>query len=501
MCLPKKYNNNQARVAPLRTAGADKSRLSEDIRADAMRLGSKTNTQEAAAIDRSSISNSRNPSQRVKPSVTHQEECLMRIIQNAGSEMSNFAAFVGIDWSDEKHDICLLPAGASQPEAIVIASTPEAIQEWVQRIQKRFSNRPVAICLEQSRGPLIYALMEHAFITLFPINPNQAAKYREAFTPSGAKDDPVDAALLLDMLCRHRERLAPWKPDDVQTRTIRGLSEERRNAVNLRTQCAQRLIARLKAYFPQAVDWFDNNLTSLMACDFLLRWSTATDAKKAKHTALRAFFYGHNCRSETLIAQRLDTIAKAVPLTEDLGVVTPTVLTVQMLARMIRDLTCTIATFDQQLAESFAAHPDAPIFNSFPGAGAVMAPRLLAAFGSDRKRWRDAGSLQAFSGIAPVTERSGKSAWIHRRWKCPKFYLQTFFEYAQHSITFSVWAGAYYRHEISKGKGRNAVIRALAFKWIRIQLACWQQKAPYDESRYLQSLIQRGSPLAKLIPT
>ena len=113
-----------------------------------------------------------------------------------GSETSGFAAFVGIDWSDEKHDICLLADGASQPEASVIASTPEAIQDWVQRLQKRFGNRPVAICLEQSRGPLIYALMEYAFITLFPINPNQSAKYREAFAPSGAKDDPVDAGLL-----------------------------------------------------------------------------------------------------------------------------------------------------------------------------------------------------------------------------------------------------------------------------------------------------------------
>ena len=343
--------------------------------------------------------------------------------------------------------------------------------------------------------------MEHAFITLFPINPNQAAKYREAFAPSGVKDDPIDAGLLLDMLCRHRERLTPWKPDDVQTRLIRGLSEERRHAVNLRTQCAQRLIARLKTYFPQVIAWFDNDLISLMACDFLLRWPTVTDVKKAKPAALRAFWYGHNCRNEKLITQRQDAIAHAMPLTEDLGIVTPAVLTVQTLVRMIRDLTSAIDTFDQQLSETFATHPDAHIFNSFPGAGAVMAPRLLAAFGSDRKRWRAAGSLQAFSGIAPVTTRSGKSAWVHRRWKCPKFYLQTFFEYAQHSIPFSAWAGAYFRQEIAKGKGRNAVIRALAFKWMRIQMACWQQKVPYDETRYLQALIQRGSPLAKLIQT
>jgi len=418
---------------------------------------------------------------------------------NTGSEAPAFAALIGIDWADEKHDICLLASEANQSEPGIIANTPEAIQAWAQGLQQRFGNRPVAICLEQSRGPLIYALMNYAFITLYPVNPNQAAQYRKAFAPSGAKDDPVDAELLLDMLCRHRERLTPWNPDDVQTRKIRGLAEERRHTVNLRSNCAQRITARLKSYFPQIPAWFDNDLTSVLVCDFLLRWPTATAAKNAKSATLRAFFYGHNCRSQALIDQRLNAIAHAVPLTEDAGVVEPAMLTVQTLARTIRDLTSAIAIFDKQIAEAFAAHPDAPIFDSFPGAGKVMAPRLLAAYGSDRNRWTKPEDMQSFSGIAPVTERSGKSTWVHRRWQCPKFYLQTFFEYAQHSIPFSAWAGAYYQQEIAKGKSRNTVIRSLAFKWIRIQLACWQTHTPYNEARYLQTLIKRGSPLAKIV--
>lgn len=423
----------------------------------------------------------------------------MNTASNTGSEAPAFAALIGIDWADEKHDICLLADGASQLEASIIANTPEAIQAWAQGLQQRFGNRPVAICLEQSRGPLIYALMNYAFITLYPINPNQSAHYRKVFAPSGAKDDPVDAALLVDMLCRHRESLTPWNPDNVLTRKIRGLAEERRSTVNLRSNCAQRLTARLKSYFPQVLAWFNNDLTSVLVCEFLIRWPTAVAAKKAKPAALRAFFYGHNCRNETLITQRLDAIVHAVPLTEDAGVVEPAMLTVQTLARTIRELTNAIASFDEQIAVAFDAHPDAPIFDSFPGAGKVMAPRLLAAYGSDRNRWAKPEDMQSFSGIAPVTERSGKSTWVHRRWQCPKFYLQTFFEYAQHSIPFSTWAGAYYQQEIAKGKSRNTVIRSLAFKWIRIQLACWQTHTPYDETRYLKTLIKRGSPLAKVV--
>jgi len=464
-----------------------------------MRLDPKTNTQEGAAIKRSSISISRNPSRRAKPFAILQEDRIMNAVPDTRSETPSFAALIGIDWADEKHDICLLASGATQSEKSTIANTPEAIQAWAQGLQQRFGNRSVAICLEQSRGPLAYALMNYAFITLYPINPNQSAQYRKVFAPSGAKDDPVDAALLLDMLCRHRERLTPWNPDDVLTRKIRGLAEERRSTVNLRSNCAQRITARLKSYFPQVLNWFDNDLTSVLVCDFLLHWPTAVAAKKAKPATLRSFFYGHNCRNETLITQRLDSIAHAVPLTEDAGVVEPAMLTVQTLARTIRELTNAIAVFDKQIAEAFSAHPDASIFESFPGAGKVMAPRLLAAYGSDRNRWTKPEDIQSFSGIAPVTERSGKSTWVHRRWQCPKFYLQTFFEYAQHSIPFSTWAGAYYQQEIAKGKGRNTIIRSLAFKWIRIQLACWQTRTPYDEKRYLQTLIKRGSPLAEIV--
>jgi len=423
----------------------------------------------------------------------------MGTFQPEGSETSNYAALIGIDWADKKHDIQLLADGASHPESRVIANTPEAIQAWVQDLQQRFGGKPVAICLEQARGPLVYALMEYDFITLFPVNPCQSATYRKTFAPSGAKDDPVDAALLLDLLCRHREQLTPWKPDNMLTRKIRGLSEERRQSVNLRTQCVQRLSAKLKSYFPQVIEWFGHDLTSIMTCDFLLKWPTAMDARKAKPATLRAFFYGHNSRSEALILERLDAIGKAVPLTTDEGVVAPAVLSVQSLARMIRDLGATIALFDRQIEEAFEQHPDAQIFKSFPGAGKVLAPRLAGVYGTDRSHWPHAELLAAFAGIAPVTEHSGKSTWIHRRWQCPKFYLQTFFEMAHHSIPYSTWARAYYQHEVAQGKKHNAIVRALAFKWIRIITACWHQHRPYDEATYIQALIKRGSPLAKLI--
>jgi transposase len=122
------------------------------------------------------------------------------------------------------------------------------------------------------------------------------------------------------------------------------------------------------------------------------------------------------------------------------------------------------------------------LFESFLGAGPTLAPRLLAAFGSDRSRFADAASLHQYSGIAPVTERSGNACWVHRRWARPLFLHQTFFEYAGQSVVHCAWAREFYRGKIAGGKNHGTAVRELAFKWQRIMWRCWQDRRPYDET-------------------
>src|SRR5438094_9611153 len=122
-----------------------------------------------------------------------------------------------------------------------------------------------------------------------------------------------------------------------------------------------------------------------------------------------------------------------------------------------------------------------------------MAPRLLAAFGSQRERYRSADELQSFSGIAPLTESSGKRKWVHFRFACPKFLRQSFHEWAGHSIAQSEWARAYYEQQRARGKKHHAAVRALAFKWIRILFRCWKDRVVYDESINLAALANRNS--------
>ena len=409
----------------------------------------------------------------------------------------DYAAFIGLDWSDKKHDVCLHVCATGNEESKVIENTPEALDEWILQLRERFEGRPVAICLEQAQGMLVYILMAHDFITLYPINPAMSAKYRQAFTPSHAKDDPTDARIIMELLLHHRDRLTAWKPDNVQTRTLARLCEERRAAVNLRTKLVQKLNAKLKMYYPQALALVGEDLSSTLACDFLQKWPALAEVKKTKPAKVRAFYYGHNCRSESLIQERIQLATTAKAATTDEAVLIPLVASVKMLSRLIGDLNPSIKGFNEQIKALFAQHPDAAIFGSLPGAGDVLAPRLLVAFGSDRNRYSSAAEVQQFSGIAPVTERSGQRQWVHRRWQCSKFTLQSFHEFAQHSMGWSAWAKAYYQFYKSKGKKHNTIVRSLAFKWIRILFACWKEHRPYDEAKYLETLQRRGSPLCQ----
>lgn len=411
----------------------------------------------------------------------------------------DFAAFVGIDWADEKHEACLMEAGEGKRERMEVQQTAEAIAEWVGRLRTRFAGKKIAVCLEQSKGALIYALMVHDFLVLFPVNPLVLSNYREAFHPSGAKDDQTDAELLAELVAKHRTRLKAWQPDDERTRSITILGEARRNAVNERTRLSNRLKSLLKCFFPQALQLVGEDLHTVMACKFLAKWPTLQDVKRAKEETIRDFYCAHNMRRKDVLDKRLELINEAKPLTDDKAVIETSVITVGMLANQLLGLTKAIGEYDRKLEELFPGHPDAGIFSSFPGAGTALAPRLLAAFGSDRNRYDSASEMQRFSGIAPVTERSGKSLWVHWRWSCSKFIRQSFHEFANQSRHYSLWACAYYEQQRERGKGHHAAIRALAFKWIRIIYRCWKERTPYDEQIYLNALKKRGSSLLRYI--
>ncbi len=328
--------------------------------------------------------------------------------------MEHFAALIGIDWSDTKHDVCLVDTATGSQELSIVKQQPASLDEWARGLRTRFHGEHLAVCLEQSRGPLIYALLKYDFLVLYPVNPKTLAKFREAFTPSRAKDDPTDAAYLVELLIHHRERLKQWLPDDEKTRTLQLLVEHRRRLVSDQTRISNRLTSLLKGYFPQVLAWFPDIRTTLV-CDFLLKWPSLDTLKGVHRTTLLKFFRSHNSHRAETLATRLQAIKEATPLVDDRAVINSSVLMVKALASQMQTTLAAVREFDVQIEALCQTHEDFDLFTSLPGAGKVYASRLLTAMGSNRARWASADELLRFSGVAPVIERSGKSSWT--RWR------------------------------------------------------------------------------------
>jgi len=406
----------------------------------------------------------------------------------------HFAALIGIDWADKKHDICEYSNTSKRYSFSIISSKPEAIHDWANDLKRRYPNQRIAVSCELKKGPLIYALSKYDHLVLFPINPTTVAKYRKAFATSGAKDDPTDAHIQSELLVRHMDKFTPLVPESHEIRILAQLVESRRKLVQDRVRLTNKITATLKNYYPQTLEWFKEKNTSAF-CDFIKKWPTLESVQRANPSTLTRFFHAHHVRRNDLIEKRIEAIKSAHPLTEDVGIIMPNQLLVKTLISQLEVLMEAIKEYDKEIKQRYADSTDTEIFSSFPGAGPVFAPRLLVAFGEDRSRYKSADEMQRYAGIAPVLERSGKKSWTHWRYSCPTFLRQSFVEWAGETVRYSFWAKAYYEQQKQKGKPHQTIIRCLAFKWIRIIFKCWKMRTKYDESTYLKALKKRGSPL------
>lgn len=412
--------------------------------------------------------------------------------------MSEYAAYVGWDWADREHVIELREPGSESSEKMTVEGRPEALHEWAAAMKRRYRDGRIAVCVETSRGAVIWALLAYQHIVLYPVNPKSASSFRETFYPSGKKDDPVDAGVLLEMVEKHLHKLRPFEPADPATRSLAMLSEHRRRLIGHKVRLVQQLGSNLKTYFPQALE-LAGELGTAMACDFLERWPTLERLQKSRSETVRKFYQQHGSRSEKLIQDRLDVIRTAVALTDDIAVMECGQIHTLSLVPLLRAQLQAIAMVEQELSVRYQSHPEWQLIDSFLGVGDAIGPRLIAILGSNRNRYEAAEELQRLTGIAPITSRSGGrdgTVSVHRRLKRSKFVHQTIIEWAGSAVLHSPWAGAYYQHHRERGRSRYVILRALGYKLLRILFHCWKERIPYNEAKHQETLKNRRSPIA-----
>lgn len=405
--------------------------------------------------------------------------------------MQKDAWIVALDRADAKVDVCVRRGETCRFETV--ATRPAALRAWWRSLRAAHPGE-MAVVFEQPAENLIAFFAGEPGVVLYALNPATVARYRESFVTSRAKDDPSDGAWMADLIARHAERFTPLGGESAELRRLAELVQARRALVHQRVDLTNQLLAVLKKTYPQALELVGEELWRPLATAFLRCWPTFPRLQTARPPTLRRFYYAHGSRRETCIAQRLARVAAAEPLTTDASLIEPAGLLVDSLVKLIEAVVAAITRFEREIAAAFPQCPDAALFAALPGAGPVLAPRLAAALGEDRTRFATAAHLQRYSGVAPITRRSGRTCLVLRRWRCPKFLRQSFHEYAASSIAKSPWAKAYYAAQRARGLAHHTAVRALAYKWQRVLFACWKNRTPYDEARHGNDLRRHGSP-------
>ena len=410
--------------------------------------------------------------------------------------------YIGWDWADKKHDVCLRLPGQKSGDHKIIDNTPEAVHGFLKDIHTQFPRQQIVLAIESSRSALLPIFEQYAsWLTLYSINPATAAKYREVFHPSKVKTDALDCSLLADIVIAHPDKLFIHIPQDAQTLEIETMVEDRRKLVDRRTAIANELKSRLKSYFPQALDFISDATTHPFAAAFLLKWACLEALQKSKPQDIRRF-YRANRRQLT---EKLQALLVQLPTFQSPSQKTcriePAVFFVQILSKELDCLHTAISAYDKRIAVRVSEHPTLPLIESLPGAGATLQARLVAVLGrpdalqaSGNSPYRNADDLAILTGIAPVVRRSGKSSVTLCRKAFSHFSHQTFMEFSKQSIVFGQWANAYHQFKESQGWKYWRIVRALAYKWIRILVAVLKSGIAYDEALYVKQLREKNCP-------
>lgn len=401
-------------------------------------------------------------------------------------KLEDAAVIIGLDWADRTHVCCLYDAQAKRLQTLEVKAGPEAFGAWLEQVERAHPVGRIVVAIERPDGAAVQMMRARTRWVVVPVNPVVLHRFRQAFTPSGAKDDPGDAALLGEIVRTHPEKFTALPPVDEPLERLEVLVRQRRHLVDMRTKLVEQLSAVLKAYYPQALELAGSSLSSPMALDLLARWPDLAAAKRARWSALERFYQRHHCGRDAVLERRRELLKTARAVSTADSYVAPLRLQMLSIVRQMAAQNAGLAEFETAIQAAYAQAPGREIIDSLPGSGPALRPRLWVAC-------QEAGAqptgpdLALKSGIAPVQQRSGEglNRVLFRRSR-PRFLHQTWVEFAKHSVAKSTWAAAYCAARESKGHGKNAIHRALAFKWTRIVARLWRDHVCYDETHYLQ---------------
>jgi len=392
--------------------------------------------------------------------------------------------FVGDDWAEDHHDVEVMN---EQGKVLARRRLPEGVAGIAQlhELTGRYlpedaADAEVLIGIETDRGPWVAALVAAGY-AVFPVNPLQASRYRERHGVSGAKSDQGDAHMLADMVRTDSRQLRPAAGDTPEAEAIKVVARTHKTLIWERTRHIQRLRHQLREYFPAALDAFDD----LAAPDALELLAKAPDPARAARltraqisAALKRARRHHIADKTTavLAALRGEQLGQPPTLTAAYAA------TVRALISVIITLNEQISSLEEQVKDHFGRHPDAEIYLSQPGMGAILGARVLAEFGDDPHRYTSAKARKNYAATSPVTRASGKRKVVAARFVHNDRLIDALMSQAFSAMKAPPGARAFYDDLRNHGIEHNDALRRLANRLVGILHGCLKTRTLYDEA-------------------
>ena len=399
--------------------------------------------------------------------------------------------YLGIDWSETSHALVFLNQKGAVVAQATIDQSPQGFAR-LDQLRRSLDVAPQACCvgIESSHTLLVDWLWGHGYNQVYVIPPNVTRSRQATYRQSGARTDETDAYLIANLLRTDRHLLYPWRPDTALTQQLRAQVGLRRQLVTDRVRMQNQLRDVLLRYYPAVLQAF--NLDTDVGLAFLQSYPTPQAAAELGWQAFQHFARQQSyARTHWAGAFAALQAPQPQPLPETVAAYAQrAVVTAHRLAETRQAL----KEIDQRIGSLYAEHPDASIYDSLPGIGAVLGPALLTKLGDDRQRFPEPSVLQALAGTAPVTEQSGRRRSVRFRRACDKELRAVAQQWAKSSLQKSPWAVAYFTNARRRGHGTNRTYRALANRWLAILWKLWQTHQPYDEDLHLQCVKERSRP-------
>jgi transposase len=404
--------------------------------------------------------------------------------------------FVGDDWAEDHHDVELLDATGRRLGRARLAEGVAGMTRLHEMIAEQLGDADVdpesgmlaagsvVVGIETDRGPWVAALAA-AGDEVFAINPCSAARYRERHSTSGAKSDPGDAHVLAEIVRLDRAHHRPVAGDSARVEGLKMIARTHQNLVWDRTRHVQRLRQVLREYFPAALDALAAGrlaLTDPDALELLERAGDPDRAARLSRSKIAAILKKSRRRDVEARAEQIQTALRAPALRQPAALEAAYAVVAGTEIRLLGGKIAQLPELEEVLGAGFGRHPDAEIYTSQPGLGVILGARVLAEFGDDPHRYREARSRKNYAGTSPITRASGRRTVVLARYARNKRLGDAIHQWAFCALTTSPGARASYDSFRDREVGHHAALRQLGNRLVGILHGCLKTRTRYDET-------------------